>query len=535
MTLHLAIDLGAGSGRAILGRVGADSLDLQEVHRFHYAPREADGHLRWNAEALLQGIRAGLSAGGASAAALGRHVASVGVDAWGVDYGLIDQDGRLVEDPVCYRDGRTDGVMERVFAVVPREEIFARTGLQFMQLNTLFQLAAHAAEGLPVRAARLLLIPDLCHHVLCGAHVSELTDASTTQLLNARTGKWDDELFGRLHLPRFLMPSLVATGTDLGPLRPALAGGPGLVGARVVAPPTHDTASAIAATPLEPGWAYISSGTWSLVGIERPDPMLTEAASRANFTNEAGAFGTICFLKNVMGLWLLESCRREWAASGRACELADLLARAAAVPGFVGFVMPDAPRFFNPASMTREIAEALRATGQEAVDDPGTGDQGHPGFTGAALRVGARDGRARDGLSRSRRSRRGRRLPEPRAQPGDRRRHQSSGPGRPGRGDCHRQHPGAGHRPRRAAVPLARSRAGATCAAAAPVRTAGTPDVGGGAASLSDPQGADALTAGKTGRAGGCRRPEALATVVWHRARPRRTRPCHPMNLPRGV
>jgi rhamnulokinase len=370
MTLHLAIDLGAGSGRAILGRLEPDSLDLEEVHRFHYAPRRVAGHLRWDVEALFDGVRAGLAAGGAGAARRNGCLASVGVDAWGVDYGLVDPDGRLVEEPIGYRDSRTDGMMERVFAVVPRDEVFRRTGIQFMQLNTLYQLAAHAQEGIPERAARLLLIPDLCHHLLCGTQVAERTDASTTQILNVRTGEWDDDLLCRLRLPRHLMPPLVGTGADLGPLRETLACSPGLAGTRVVAPPTHDTASAIAATPLEPGWAYISSGTWSLVGIERTAPVLSDAASRANFTNEVGAFGTICFLKNVMGLWLLESCRREWTASGQGRELTDLLARAAAVPGFVGLVVPDQPRFFNPASMVRELQDALRATGEPAPDDP---------------------------------------------------------------------------------------------------------------------------------------------------------------------
>jgi rhamnulokinase len=370
MSWHAAVDLGAGSGRALIGRVGADDLHLEEVHRFHYPPRQAHGHLRWNIDGLFEGVRAGVLAAGARAAAEGGTLASAAVDSWGVDYGLLDAEGRLTEEPVCYRDDRTDGVMERVFASVPRDEIYRRTGIQFHQLNTLYQLAAHVRDGLPREAERLLLIPDLCHHLLCGSQVSERSDASTTQLLSVQTGDWDDELFARLGLPRHLMPAVVATGADLGPLDRTLASRVGLGGARILACPTHDTASAVAATPLEPGWAYISSGTWSLVGVERTSPLLTREALEANFTNEAGAFGTVRFLKNIMGLWLLESCRREWGQVGRGSELVDLLAGVSALTDFAGLVAPDDPRFFNPASMVRELRDALAATGQCPHDDP---------------------------------------------------------------------------------------------------------------------------------------------------------------------
>jgi rhamnulokinase len=318
---HAAIDLGAGSGRALVGRVEEDTFLVEEVHRFRYAPRHADGHLRWDIGRLFEGVRAGVLAAGRRAAADGAAIASVGVDSWGVDYGLIDSDGRLTEEPICYRDDRTNGMMERVFASVPRQEIYSRTGIQFHQLNTLYQLAAHVRDGLPSGAARLLLIPDLCHHLLCGATVSERSDASTTQMLNVRTGRWDDDLIARLRLPGDLMPPLVSTGADL-------------------------------------------------VGVERTAPMLTREALDANFTNEIGAFGTVRFLKNVMGLWLLESCRREWDAAGGGMALADLLARVSAVGDFAGLVAPDDPRFFNPASMVREIRAALGDTGQEAHDDP---------------------------------------------------------------------------------------------------------------------------------------------------------------------
>jgi rhamnulokinase len=260
--------------------------------------------------------------------------------------------------------------MERVLREIPREEIFHRTGIQFLQFNTLFQLAVHAREGLPPGARRLLMIPDLCHQALCGATSGEYTNASTTQLLDVRTRRWADDLFSRLALPRELMPDLVEPGTVLGELRASLQKEPGAGPIRVVAPATHDTASAVVGTPLEPGWAYVSSGTWSLVGVERKAPLVTPAVARANLTNEGGAFGTVRLLKNVMGLWILDSCRQEWVEKGLSADLDDLLAAAAAIEVQPGLVYPDHPRFFHPESMTAEIQGALAETGQKLPDDP---------------------------------------------------------------------------------------------------------------------------------------------------------------------
>ena len=368
--LHLAIDLGAGSGRAVLGGVGAGGLVLRETHRFHYSPRRVAGHLRWDFERLIEGVRTGIRAAAPEAKELGGRLDSVGVDSWGVDYGLLDGEGRLLEDPVCYRDERTAGVMDEVGARLGRGEIFGRTGIQLLAFNTIYQLVAHAREGWPERSTRLLMIPDLCHHALCGSLVTERTNASTTQLLRADDGAWDEALFTRLGLPRALMPEVVPAGTALGTLSPPLQAELGVGPLPVVAPATHDTASAVAGTPLRPGWAYISSGTWSLVGVERESPLVNEAVARANFTNELGAFGTVRFLKNVMGLWILESCLREWEAAGRRQDLPELLARVEAVDGFAGAVNPDHPRFFNPPSMTAELRASLTETGQAAPEDP---------------------------------------------------------------------------------------------------------------------------------------------------------------------
>jgi rhamnulokinase len=367
---HAAIDLGAGSGRVFTGSATRDAVRLEEAHRFHYSPRLRDGHLRWDSGALFDGLREGLRRACQAAWAAGGELVSAGVDAWGVDYGLIDAEGRLLEEPICYRDGRTDGIMEDVFTRVPRHVVFEETGIQFLPFNTLFQLAAHTRNGFPPTAARLLLIPDLCHHVLCGSTNTEFTNASTTQLMDIKGGGWNASLFARLHLPLELMPDIVVASTAIGHLKPELRDALALPPLGIVAPATHDTASAIAGTPLEPGWAYISSGTWSLVGVERASPLLGRRVLEANVTNERGVENTFRFLKNVMGLWILESCRREWRAAGIADDLTALITRVAELPGVGGLINPDTPRFFNPPSMVTELVAALSESGQSAGDDP---------------------------------------------------------------------------------------------------------------------------------------------------------------------
>jgi rhamnulokinase len=363
-SLYIAVDLGAGSGRVFVAGVGPGELLLEEVRRFKYPPREEGGRLRWPFAEILEEIKAGLREAGARARRLGRGVRSVGVDSWAVDYGLVDAVGQLIENPVCYRDARTRGAMDEVFEIVPRAELFARTGIQFLELNTLYQLRAHAREGLPEEAARLLLIPDLINFMLTGRAACEYTNATTTQLVGALTGEWDDELIERLGLPSHLLAEIVPAGTDLGPLAPSFDEESGLEGVRVVAPATHDTGSAVAGAPLKEGWAYISSGTWSLVGVERAEPLVSAEVARHNFTNEGGAFGTVRFLKNVMGLWVFESCRAEWAARGVGVEYEDLLEQVENIDGHPGFIFPDDPRLFNPTSMLDAVAKQLDDTGQ---------------------------------------------------------------------------------------------------------------------------------------------------------------------------
>lgn len=341
---------------------------LEEVRRFHYPPARSAGHLRWDLPGIFDSIKDSLRVAGTRARKLGREIQSIGVAGWGVDYGLIDAHGALVELPVCYRDERTLGVMDQVFARVSRAKIFARTGIQFMAFNTLFQLFAHQGEGLSSAARTLLLVPDLITFLLTGKCVAEYTNATTTQMIDARTGDWDHELLQRLSLPSGLLPEIVPAGKSVGPLRAELAGELGINLIPVVAPATHDTGSAIAGAPLRDGWAYISSGTWSLVGVERSDVLIDQDVARYNFTNEGGAFGTIRFLKNVMGLWILESCRKEW--GGAAVDYDALLAEVAAIEHCPALIFPDDPRLFNPPNMLEAIAAQLTETNQEMPRTP---------------------------------------------------------------------------------------------------------------------------------------------------------------------
>ena len=349
--LYVAVDLGAGSGRVFLVDAGPEGLTLEEIRRFTYPARPLDGHLRWDFQKIFDDIKRGLEASGKRARDLNRPIFGIGVDSWGVDYGLIDARGDLVEDPICYRDSRTEGAMERVFARVPQADIFQRTGIQFLSFNTLFQLHTHAAERIPDEAARLLMIPDLVNFFLTGRSVTEYTNATTTQMVNAATGTWDHQMIDRLGIPSRLLCELVPAGSDLGMLRPEVADALQLDAVRVVAPATHDTGSAVAGIPLQGGWAYISSGTWSLVGVELETTLINNEVARSNFTNEGGAFGTIRFLKNVMGLWILESCRREWSEGGGDVDYQSLLDEVAVIEGCGVIFFPDDQRFFNPPVM----------------------------------------------------------------------------------------------------------------------------------------------------------------------------------------
>ena len=369
-SLYIAIDLGAGSGRVFVAGFDRHSFLLEEIRRFHYPPCESQGHLRWDLPKIFDEIKHGLREAAARARELGRRVQSVGVDSWGVDYALIDAAGALVELPVCYRDARTSGVMEDVFRSASRPEIFENTGIQFLPFNTLFQMFAHVRENVPPSARTLLLIPDFINFQLTGRRMCEYTNATTTQMLNARTGEWDSELLKRLGLPIELLPPIVAAGSSLGSLRTGLAAELGIDPVRVVAPATHDTGSAVAGAPLAAGWAYVSSGTWSLVGVERNDALINSDVACQNFTNEGGVFGTIRFLKNVMGLWILESCRKQWRDDGVAVDYDALLKEVETVQDYPALIFPDDQRLLNPPSMLGAIATQLKEADQAMPSRP---------------------------------------------------------------------------------------------------------------------------------------------------------------------
>ncbi|MFD3404837.1 rhamnulokinase family protein [Kribbella sp. NPDC058693] len=347
-----AVDLGASSGRVMLGEVGAHVLELREVHRFWNGPVRVHGCLHWDILHLYRSTLDGLRTAGA--------LDGIGIDSWAVDYGLLDGDGRLLRNPVHYRDSRTDGVMERVLAKVPAADLYAVTGLQQLPFNTIYQLAAEELEG----AASLLMIPDLLGYWLTGEIGVERTNASTTQLYDVEARDWSDELIARVGLPRRVFPQLREPGDVVGNVLPDETGLPD--GIPVIAVGSHDTASSVVAVPAsDDRFAYISSGTWSLVGLELDAPVLSDEAREANFTNEGGVDGRIRFLRNVMGLWILQECQRIWADD----DLDGLLRDAAGAPPFATLIDPDAPEFLAPGNMPARIEEHCRATGQEPPSD----------------------------------------------------------------------------------------------------------------------------------------------------------------------
>jgi rhamnulokinase len=350
----------------MVGEVGADSLELHEAHRFANAPVAILGTLQTDILRLYAEVLAGLRA--ASRAA---HVASIGIDSWGVDYGLLDANGALIGNPVHYRDARTDGVLPQILARVPAATMYSVTGIQQLPINTLCQLVAAAGTPALSSAATLLLLPDLLGYWLTGSAGAEVTNASTTQMLDVRSRTWATGVLRQLDIPVSLLPPLRKTGDLVGGLVPGPAADTGLAdGLPVVAVASHDTASAVVGTPAcGSNFAYISCGTWSLVGMELSAPVLSVASQSANFSNEAGIDGTVRYLRNVMGLWLLQESMRTWEAAGHAAELARLLAQAAREPGLRFVVDVNDPVFLAPGDMPARIAAACRASGQP---DPGS-------------------------------------------------------------------------------------------------------------------------------------------------------------------
>ncbi|MFH9008076.1 rhamnulokinase family protein [Streptomyces afghaniensis] len=357
---YAAVDLGASSGRVMVGRVGPDSLELTEAHRFPNRPVRVPEGLRWDVLGLYAGVLDGLKAAG--------QVDSVGIDSWAVDYGLLDADGALLGNPVHYRDSRTERVAEKVWATVPAEELYAATGLQYAPFNTLYQLTAARSSAQLSSAERLLLIPDLLTYWLTGEQGTELTNASTTQLIDPRTRDWAYDIAARLGIDLSLFAPLRRPGDPAGVLREAVLEETGLSGpVPVTAVGSHDTASAVAAVPAgRERFAYICTGTWSLAGLELDAPVLTEESRAANFTNELGLDGTVRYLRNIMGLWLLQECVRAWGEP----DLGALLLEASKVEALRSVVDAGDPAFLAPGRMPERIAEACRVSGQPVPGSP---------------------------------------------------------------------------------------------------------------------------------------------------------------------
>ncbi|WP_062516438.1 rhamnulokinase [Demequina gelatinilytica] len=355
-----AVDLGATSGRVMVGQVGPDTLELRQMGRFPNGPVRTPDGLHWNLQQLYAHVLDGLGA----AARWDERIQSIGIDSWAVDYALL-RGGRVLGEPFHYRDERTAHGVELVHSDEPFSLLYARNGLQFLPFNTLYQLAVEREAGMLGVADRLLLVPDLMAYYLTGATVAEATNASTTGLVDVATRCWDGELMDRLRLPRGLFPRIVQPGERIGTVLPSVAETTGLLGdTPVVAVGSHDTASAVVATPMtEPGGAYISCGTWGLVGVETEAPVLSQAAREANFTNEGGVDGRTRFLHNVMGLWILSETIRMWERDGVKVDLQRLLAEAAAVDGTVDIFDANDAVFSPPGDMPGRISAWLVARG----------------------------------------------------------------------------------------------------------------------------------------------------------------------------
>ncbi|MDR3234754.1 MAG: rhamnulokinase [Planctomycetaceae bacterium] len=384
----LAVDLGASSGRLIAGRFDGEHLELEELYRFENAPVDMNGTLYWDLPGLWQHIQNGLLIAGTKYSG---NIAGIGVDTWGVDFAFLDRDGRILSNPVCYRDSRTDGVMEQAFQTVPRNEIFQHTGLQFLQFNTLYQLLAMKQSNSPLfdAAETFLMMPDIFHYLLSGEKSNEFTNATTTQMFNPVQNGWAFPLLDKLGIPSKFLGKVSPPGTLLGTLRKELGEAAGLPDTRVILPGSHDTASAVMSVPAQsnstpahsvqsggPDWAYISLGTWALMGIESPKPLVNETVSALNFTNEGGVGKTMRVLKNISGLWLLQECRRVWNTERRHQQLEpysweDMSRMTQQAAPQVSFIDPDAREFLGPTDMPKAIADYCRRTGQRVPETQG--------------------------------------------------------------------------------------------------------------------------------------------------------------------
>jgi rhamnulokinase len=368
---YIAIDLGASSGRLILGSVKDNKIFLEELHRFENGPIENNGSLQWDFAKLTAEIEEGLK----KAVKRAGKIESISVDSWGVDFGLLDNKGNLLENPYHYRDKRTDTMMDEVFSIVPKRQVYEITGIQFLQFNSIYQLMALKLQRpqLLEKTDKILFMADLVANHLCGEIFSEYTLASTSQLLDMKKSVWSDELFKKLSLPLNIMPKVIQPGSVVGKLKKQLAKKIGSEQIPIVATGSHDTACAVASVPAVNGnnWAYLSSGTWSLAGIEIPKPLINENTYKYQFTNEGGAYSTIRLLKNIMGLWLIQECRRNWNQQGEKLSFATLAAMAEKSPAFKAVINPNDTRFLSPCDMPTVINDYLAEKGFDRTNDKG--------------------------------------------------------------------------------------------------------------------------------------------------------------------
>ena len=368
---YLAFDLGASSGRGIIGELSDNKLGLTEIHRFPNNQVQLLDHYYWNILGLYGELKTGL----ANAAKAGyRDLVSMGIDTWGVDFGFVGRGDAVLGNPFCYRDPHTNNMMDKVFEILPARDIYNVTGIQFMQFNSIFQLYSLVRSNHPVldAAETLLFMPDLLNFMFTGNRVSEYTIASTSQLIDVQTRQWGPDLFQKLNLPMNLMAPIKAPGSLVGTVNDMVCSECNISPLNVVAPASHDTASAIAAVPASgENWAYLSSGTWSLMGIETADPIVNRESLENNYTNEGGVNNTIRFLKNIMGMWLLSCCRAAWEEDGFKTDYSTLLGDAEKSTPFTCVINPDDPSFLNPPNMIKAITDFAVKTNQPAPETPG--------------------------------------------------------------------------------------------------------------------------------------------------------------------
>lgn len=370
-THFVALDLGAESGRALLAAFDGERITLPQTHRFANVPVRVLNRLHWDALGLFGEIKRALAS---VAREQGGKVAGIGVDTWGVDFALLGRDDELLGNPVHYRDTRTAGMMARVFERVPREEVFGQTGIQCLEINSLYQLYAMQLEHAPAleHARTFLMMPDLFHFWLTGIKACEFTDATTTQMYDPRKRAWAYPLLEALDIPSGMLPPIIAPGTVVGALDESVADEIGIENVAVITPASHDTGSAVAGAPLANNkTAWLSSGTWSVLGAEVREPIINAQSLEYNFTNEGGVEGGYRFCKNVMGLWILQECRREWSKGGKEFSYADLVAEAERAPAFCSLIDPDDDLFFRPGNMPARIAEFCERTRQPSPETRG--------------------------------------------------------------------------------------------------------------------------------------------------------------------